>query len=249
MRELRLVRSRRLAWGERAEPVLEDVGDAIVRPFLAGRCDGDTMPIHRRVSRALQVGMALRLVDPVVGCICGRVPFKGPFADHMLVPVPAGVPSERGAAASDNLADAWRCIVPPLAKRPGAARTRRRRTAARGNRRGCGHGYDVVVEATSGSAGLREALRALAPGGVCTAVGYYLASGTRVPAMRMYATSATLRVGVSHARAVLPELLAFIERTEFPAERVTTLAADWEDAPRAYAARTTKVVLQRDPLT
>jgi alcohol dehydrogenase len=48
---------------------------------------------------------------------------------------------------------------------------------------------------------------------------------------------------------VLPELLAFVERTGFPAERVTTLAADWEDAPRAYAARTTKVVLQRDPLT
>ena len=201
MRELQLVRTGRLAWSERAEPVLEDLGDAIVRPFLAGRCDGDTLPIHRRVSRALQVGMALRLVDPVVGCICGRVPFKGPFAighecvaevvevgagvnrvrvgervvvpwavscgscsrclrgltskceratdrtlaafgfgpasgpwggmiadrfrvpfaDHMLVPVPAGIPSERVAAASDNLADAWRCIVPPLAKRPGGS--------------------------------------------------------------------------------------------------------------------------------
>ncbi len=65
--------------------------------------------------------------------------------------------------------------------------------------------------------------------------------------MRMYATDATLRIGVSHARATLPELLGFIARTDFPAERVTTLTADWEDAPRAYAARTTKVVLQRDP--
>jgi hypothetical protein len=79
-------------------------------------------------------------------------------------------------------------------------------------------------------------------------VGYYLASGTRVPLMRMYATGATLHVGVSHARAVLPDLLAFVARTGFPAERVTTLAAAWEDAPAAYAARTTKVVLQRDPL-
>ena len=50
-----------------------------MRPFLAGRCDGDTLPIHRPVSRALQAGLALRLVDPVVGCICGRVPFKGPL--------------------------------------------------------------------------------------------------------------------------------------------------------------------------
>jgi alcohol dehydrogenase len=64
--------------------------------------------------------------------------------------------------------------------------------------------------------------------------------------MHMYATDATLRVGVSHARAVLPDLLAFIARRGFPAEDVTTLTADWDDAPTAYAARTTKVVIQRD---
>src|SRR5207247_7807893 len=56
--------------------------------------------------------------------------------------------------------------------------------------------YDVVLEATSRAAGLRRALRALAPGGVCTAVGYYLMTGTRVPLLRMYATEATLGVGV-----------------------------------------------------
>src|SRR3954464_2338954 len=74
------MRAGKLAWAERESPVLEDPGDAIVRPFLAGRCDGDTLPIHRRASRALQTGMALGLVDPVVGCICGKIPFKGPFA-------------------------------------------------------------------------------------------------------------------------------------------------------------------------
>jgi threonine dehydrogenase-like Zn-dependent dehydrogenase len=110
-------------------------------------------------------------------------------------------------------------------------------------------GYDVAVEATSRPAGLRRGLRALAPGGVCTAVGYYLGTGTRVPLMRMYATDATLRLGVSHSRAVLPELLDFVRRTGFPAERVTTLDAPWDDAPAAYAARTTKLVLHRDPLT
>lgn len=323
------------------------------------------------MSRALQAGIALRLVDPVVGCICGWVPFKGPsaighecvaevlavgagvrqvrvgqwvvvpwavscgscapclrgltskcatttqrtlaafgfgpasgpwggmiadairvpFADHMLVPVPAGVPPLRVAAASDNLADAWRSVVAPLAERPGASvlilgggaksiglyaaglavahgaaivdyldddpeRRRiaesfgaRARTASDANRRGAarGRGYDVVVEATSRAPGLRHAIGALAPGGICTAIGYYLASGTRVPLMRMYATDATLRLGVCHARAVLPALLAFIHRTGFPAERVTTLTADWEDAPSAYTARTTKVVLHRNP--
>jgi alcohol dehydrogenase len=112
-----------------------------------------------------------------------------------------------------------------------------------------GRGYDVVVEATSSGRGLRRAVRAVGPGGVCTGVGYYLATATPVPVMHMYATDATLRVGVSHARATLPELLEFVSRTGFAAERVTTLTADWDDAPRAYAARTTKLVLERDPLT
>jgi alcohol dehydrogenase len=368
MTELRLIRSGRLAWCERPPPVLEHPRDAIVRPFLAGRCDGDSLPIHRPVSRALQAGIALRLVDPVVGCICGRVPFKGPFAighecvaevvalgaevthvragdrvvvpwavscgtcarcrrgltakceqttagrelaafglgpasgpwggmvadelrvpfaDHMLVPVPEGVPAARVASASDNLADAWRSVAPPLEQRPGGSvlvlgggaqsiglyaaglatvlgaevvdyvdddPIRRRIAESLGaqvhpRRRGAaGRAYDVVVEATSRAAGLRRAIRALAPGGVCTAVGYYLGTGTRLPLMRMYATDGTLRMGVSHVRPELPALLAFIARTGFPAERVTTLTADWDDAPTAYAARTPKVVLQRDPM-
>ena len=365
VRELQFVRSGRLAWGERDALTVQAPGDAIVRPFVAGRCDGDTLPIHRPVSRAMQVGIAVRAIDPVVGCICGAVPFKGPFAighecvaqvvavgaaveqvragqtvvvpwavscgtcvqcrrgltskcattttrtlaaygfgpasgpwggmiadevrvpfaDHMLVPVPAGVPALRVAAAGDNLADAWRSVVPPLGERPGASvlivgggaksiglyaaglavahdaaavdylddDLPRREIAESFGARGlatrqASARYDVVVEASSRAAGLRLAIRSLAPGGVCTAVGYYLGTGTRVPLMRMYATDATLRIGVSHARAVLPDLLAFVERTGFAAERATTLTADWNDAPTAYAARTTKVVLQRDPL-
>lgn len=364
MKELIFVRSGRLDWRERAEPVLSEPGDAIVRPFLAGRCDGDTLPIHRPVSRALQAGMALGLVDPVVGTICGKPPFRGPFgighecvaevvavgpgvtqvhtgqtvvvpwaiscgtcprcrrgltskcatttrsalaaygfgpssgpwggmiadrirvphADHMLVPVPDDVPPLRVAAASDNLADAWRAVVPPLAEREGGtvlvlgggAKSIGLYAAGLATAHGAaavhyldGHperraiaeslgatviqtirqDYDIVVEATSGSPGLRRAITSLAPGGICTAVGYYLATGTRVPLMRMYAADATLRVGVSHARAALPALLDFLQRTAFPAERVTTLLADWDDAPTAYTTRTTKLVLQRPRLT
>ncbi|GAA1749780.1 alcohol dehydrogenase catalytic domain-containing protein [Streptomonospora arabica] len=370
VRELLFRRTGALEWGRRGSPALQEPTDAIVRPFVAGRCDGDTLPLHRPVSRAMQAGIAVGAVDPVVGRICGRVPFQGPFAighecvaevvavgrdvhrvrrgrrvvvpwavscgtcarclrgltskcttaarstlaafgfgpasgdwggmvtdtfrvpfaDHMLVEVPDTVPSLRVAAAGDNLADAWRTVAGPLARRPegtvlvlgggaksiglyaaglaaalGAAEvdylddspTRReiaasfgartRPLSARGTlpRRG---GYDVAVEATSRSFGLQRAVRALAPGGVCTAVGYYVAPATRVPLMRMYATDAMLHLGVSHPRAVLPDLLDFVARTGFPAERVTTLTADWERAPHAYAAHTTKVVLQRAPL-
>lgn len=378
MRELTFVRAGRLEWRERPNPSLVEPTDALVRPFVASRCDGDVVPIHRPVSRAMQAGLKLGLIDPIVASILGPVPFRGPFgighecvaqvtgvgdavteievgdivvvpwavscgtclecrrgltakcstmrasspgdtlaafglgpasgawggmvadslripfADHMLVPVPEGVDPLRVAAASDNLADAWRAVVPPLRERPGGSvlviggggqsiglyaaglavlhgasvveyvddrddrldvaeafgatvrkvRKDRRKSAVAGNR----GGYDVVVEASSKAQGLREAIRALRPGGVCTGTGYYLAPTTRVPVMDMYATSATLRVGVSHVRPVLRELLEFVASTGFPAEQVTSLLADWEDAPAAYAARTTKLVLHRPPL-
>ena len=299
MRELQFVRSGRLAWAEREAPTVQEPGDAIVRPFVAARCDGDTLPIHRPVSRAMQAGIKVGAIDPVVGCICGAVPFKGPFAighesvaqvlavgpgvrqvragqtvvvpwavscgscpqcrrgltskcattrtgplaaygfgpasgrwggmiadefrvpfaDHMLVPVPAGVPPLRVAAAGDNLADAWRSVVPALDARPGASvlvigggaqsiglyaaglavahgagivdyldddPDRRRiaesfgaRTLTTSPRRSrsprrttLSSRYDIAVEASSRAAGLRRAVRALAPGGICTGVGY-----------------------------------------------------------------------------
>ncbi len=201
MRELNFIKAHQLEWREKPNPRLEQPRDAIVRPFVAGRCDGDTLPIHRNVSRAMQLGMKAGLVDPIVGSICGHIPFQGPFAigheciaeivelgdevtglqigdivvvpwavscgecvecrrgltakcsttststlaaygfgpasgpwggmvvdrlrvpyaDHMLVKVPAGVDPLRVAAASDNLADAWRCVAPGLAERPGGS--------------------------------------------------------------------------------------------------------------------------------
>jgi threonine dehydrogenase-like Zn-dependent dehydrogenase len=373
MRELHLIRAGRLEWRDRPAPTLQDPRDALVRPFVAGRCDGDTLPIHRHVSRAMQIGMRVGLVDPIVGTICGRVPFQGPFAighecvaevievgpdvtgvrrgdvvvvpwsvscgscgecqrgitakcattrestlaafgfgpasgpwggmiadllripfaDHMLVRVPDGVDPLRVAAASDNLSDAWRSVVPALKERPGgralilngAAQSiglyaaglavwhgaeivdyvdHRADRLAIAEKLGArvhpvkkGHlstadiphrDYDIAVEGTSSSAGVDVALRSLTPGGTCQAVGYYVPPSTKVPLMHMYANDATLKIGVSSVRPVLPELLNFVADNDFPAEVVTTVTADWEDAPEAYQAHTTKLVLHRSRL-
>jgi len=43
-----------------------------------------------------------------------------PFADPMLVRLPAGVAPAIAASASDNIADGWRAVAPYLAARPGA---------------------------------------------------------------------------------------------------------------------------------
>ena len=109
--------------------------------------------------------------------------------------------------------------------------------------------YDVVVEASSRAAGLRRAIRVARQ-----RRRLHRASGTTWPPARgcrsCTCTPPTRRsASVSHARAVLPDVLDFVARTRYPAEQVTTLTADWEDAPTAYAARTTKLVLQRDALS
>lgn len=369
MRELNLLGRNDLRWVSRPDPRLESPSDAIVRPIVMSRCDGDTLPIHPHVSRAMQVGLVAGVIDPAVGHICGSLPFAGPFAigheciaevvdvgpevrsvfvgdrvvvpwavscgaceacvrgltskclvtrrtasgertlsafgfgsssgpyggmvsdlvrvpfaDHMLVPLPTGLDPLRVAAASDNLSDAWRTVVPHLRSRPdarvlvigGAAQSiglyaaglavghdapvveyvdssATRLTIAESlgatvretSKRDMAlvETYDVVVEASSSSGGIRQAIRATAPGGVCTAVGYYVAKNTGIPLMHMYAHDITLRLGVSHPRAVLPELLEWVSTNDFPAERVTTLVADINDAPRAYAERTTKLAL------
>jgi threonine dehydrogenase-like Zn-dependent dehydrogenase len=378
MRELNFIGGGKLEWRERPDPELNQPRDVLVRPFVASRCDGDTLPIHRPVSRPMQLGLKAGLIDSVVASIVGPVPFQGPFgighecvaqvtdvasevthlavgdtvvvpwavscgtcrecnlgltakcstmtatspgrtlaafgfgptsgswggmvadslripyADHMLVRVPEGVDPLRVAAASDNLTDAWRAVAPPLTERPegrvlviggggqsiglyaaglavahGAAvvdyydhRPERLDVAealgARGHRlsdskrkslTAIAHNrYDVAIEASSRGSGLSAALRALRPGGVCTGTGYYLARSTKVPVMDMYATSTTLKVGISHVRPHLPAVLDFVSEHDFPAEKVTSILADWDDAPEAYATRTTKLVLQRPPL-
>lgn len=203
MQELTFVRSGRLEWRDRAEPTIVEPTDALVRPFVASRCDGDVLPLHNHVSRPMQAALKVGVIDPVVASIVGDPPFRGPFgigheaigqvtavgaevaglrvgdivvvpwamacgtcyecnlgltakcstmatqspgktlaaygfgpacgswggmvtdslripfADFNLVGLPTGLDPLRVAAASDNLADAWRAVVPPLALRPG----------------------------------------------------------------------------------------------------------------------------------
>jgi len=44
-----------------------------------------------------------------------------PFAGHMLLKIPPGVPAESVASLSDNIADAWRTVGPQLEGEPGAS--------------------------------------------------------------------------------------------------------------------------------
>ena len=105
--------------------------------------------------------------------------------------------------------------------------------------------YPITVDASARPDGLRYAIRSVAPGGTCTSVGFYFQKKTHLPLMQMYANDTTFHTGISHPRADLPEVLDLITTRKFQPEKVTTLLADWEDAPEAYLERTPKVVVHR----
>jgi alcohol dehydrogenase len=373
MRQLTFIKKGRLEWHEVPEPRLTNPLQAIVRPFVAARCDGDCLPLFRSVTNLMNAGIALHLLDPVVTDVLGPKPFQGPyafgheciatvlaigddvrtirvgdhvivpwaiscgncfpcqhgltakctkagdtmfsaygfgpsmgawggavsdqllvpFADAMLLPVPMGLEPVSIASASDNIPDGYRTVAPHLRRWPGApvlvvggaARSiglyaagiavamessqvdyldhdRKRLEIAESlganaiqipratkwfsNNAPVGKGhYLISVDASASVGGIRLSLQSLAPGGCCTGVGYYFFKNAKLPLAQMYFNSTTLNVGVSNPRSDLPDLLALMASRRFQPEKVTTTAADWEDAPQAFLEDTTKVVVQR----
>jgi threonine dehydrogenase-like Zn-dependent dehydrogenase len=373
MRQLTFIKKGLVEWHDVPEPRLAAPVQAIVRPFVAARCDGDCLPLFRSVTSLVNAGIALHFLDPLVTEVLGPAPFRGPFAfgheciatvlavgedvrtvavgdqvivpwaiscgscfpckngltakctqsgntmfsaygfgsamggwggavsdqllvpfaDAMLLPVPKGLERISIASASDNIPDGFRTVAPHLRRWPGApvlivggaARsiglyaagvavamgssqvdymdhqlerleiaeslganpielpkaTRRlaKNVLAKG---GC---YLISVDASASADGIRLALRSLAPGGCCTGVGYYFFKSAKLPLAQMYFNSTTLHLGVSNPRSDLPDLLALIASRRFQPEKVTTMVASWEDAPKAFLEDTTKVVVQR----
>ncbi len=79
MRALTFLPPRRVEWREVPDPVLKGPGEAIVRPVIASRCDGDNLPVFNNVTTALRAGIALHFFDPLVADVLGSHPFGKPF--------------------------------------------------------------------------------------------------------------------------------------------------------------------------
>ena len=80
MRQLTFIKKGRVVWEEVPEPRLTGPLQAMVRPFVAARCDGDCVPLFRSLTNLVNAGIRLHLVDPVVAAVFGGKPFQGPFA-------------------------------------------------------------------------------------------------------------------------------------------------------------------------
>lgn len=371
MQQLMYVGKRRLVWHESREPELLADDDALVRPFIATRCDGDGMYLLHDYNRALRWGAKLGIVasafatpdtnpfsppfayghegvaeilrcgpgvknfrtgDVVIvpwaiscgrcmSCAEGRTStcsasrrcpstfgfgaafgrnggmlsdcLRVPAADSMLVRVPAGIDPLKLASASDNITDGYRAVAEPLRRRPGSpvlvvggaaasiglyaagiavalggspvdyidtspgrlriaeklgANPVQLTPGARWFRNGepvHRGGYAISVDARSSTASLHYAIRALSPGGICSAVGFYVRSGTPLPLWEMYMKGVTLEIGLSHARASLPGMLELVSAGRFDPGLVTSHIADWQDAPRLFTEPGTKPVVHR----
>jgi alcohol dehydrogenase len=106
----------------------------------------------------------------------------------------------------------------------------------------------LVVDASTSADGLRLAIALTAPDGTCSSVGG-LYKTARLPFSAMYGRNATLHVGRTHARAVIPHVLELMRARGLRPELVTTLTAPLDDAPAALAAHVhgthTKTILTR----
>ena len=77
-RVLTFVKKGYLEWREVPAPRILAASDAIVRPIVASRCDGDAVFLFHDFSTALAAGAALHVIDPGVTSLGAR-PFRGPF--------------------------------------------------------------------------------------------------------------------------------------------------------------------------
>ena len=111
---------------------------------------------------------------------------------------------------------------------------------------GPGRLFPLVADVGGTPRGLAYALSHTAPDGRCSSSGTLHATA-RIPATLMYGRNATLTIARTHARAVIPEVLALITSGRLQPERVTTTVASIDDAPAALAehvrAGSTKTIL------
>lgn len=79
MKELNLISPGRLRWIDKPRPTLIDEQDALVRPFVASRCDGDWLAMTPAI-RAVWLAQRFGLIDPVVAETFGSRMYAGPCA-------------------------------------------------------------------------------------------------------------------------------------------------------------------------
>jgi alcohol dehydrogenase len=98
-------------------------GDRVIVPFqiscgTCGRCRSGLTGSCETAGAGAAYGMAPLARGEWGGALSDLV--RVPYADAMLVPLPAGIEPTAVASASDNIPDGWRAVAPGLEAHPGA---------------------------------------------------------------------------------------------------------------------------------
>lgn len=105
--------------------------------------------------------------------------------------------------------------------------------------------FAIAVDASADPSGLRAALEALEPGGICTSVGIYY-EDVALPLLEMYRLGTTLTTGRCNACHHLREVVTAIRDERLHPERVTSRIVPWEEAIDAMDDPGPKLVVVRD---
>jgi alcohol dehydrogenase len=63
IRELTITAKYKLEWREKPEPRIKSSKEAIIRPFVASRCDGDSIFLFHNFSKAIRLGVSIHYLD------------------------------------------------------------------------------------------------------------------------------------------------------------------------------------------
>ncbi|CAO5252232.1 hypothetical protein FAGKG844_590023 [Frankia sp. AgKG'84/4] len=104
--------------------------------------------------------------------------------------------------------------------------------------------YPVTVSTSASPASLAATLKATWPYGVCTDTWIYYGDTFDLPIFDLYGTGIRFVTGRANARADIPHVLGLLATGPDLRPAVETVA-DWESAPRTWAALRAKTVLTR----
>lgn len=134
--------------------------------------------------------------------------------------------------------------TPGAARSPGNSGPRRCTTRDPGPRRF--PRAAITVSNTSDPQGLATALRSTDDYGICTCTAIFFGHQPSLPLLDLYTKGITVHLSRADSRRYTPEVADLAASGRLNAGAVTTRTAGWDDAPAAWLASATKLVLVRD---
>lgn len=105
--------------------------------------------------------------------------------------------------------------------------------------------YPLVAECSGVEEGFRFCLKSVAPFGTVTQASIYWSNDVSIPYLELYNIGAVIRIGRVDSREMMPKVLDYVQRGNFPVGKVVSSVASWADAKDAWLEPGTKLVVQR----